>query len=164
MVTLSRAHERHDMVKRRVHTVDSDDEVAHSSPSASKRARTEDSDEEVQEVAPADASRKRDVKGKGKLVQNDDSDGDVAIVDEGDEEDGSQVPQPTYEDDEKFEEEHEDAVRAAIEAKRKVQGVSILCWGLLSQLVSILSHTCRALQTMESSNHWRCSNSCVTGT
>ena len=140
------------MVKRRVHTVDSDDEVSHSSPSASKRARTEDSDEEVQEVAPADASRKRDAKGKGKLVQNDDSDGDVGIVDEGDEEDDPQVSQPAYEDDEKFEEEHEDAVRAAIEAKRKVQGVSTRYWGLLSQSVSTLSHTCRALQTMESSN------------
>jgi hypothetical protein len=116
------------MAKRRVNAIDSDDEVAHSSPLTAKRARTEDSDEEVQEVQ-RDATR-RDAKGKGKAVQHDESDSDVGIVDEqngDDEDDEAQAPPPIYEDDdEKFEEEHEDTVRAAIEAKRKVQGVSVL--------------------------------------
>jgi len=116
------------MAKRRVHAIDSDDEVAHSSPLGSKRARTEDSDDEVQEVHAGPA--RRDAKGKGKAVQQDENDSDVGIVDqenEDNEDDEPQAPQLIYEDDdEKFEEEHEDTVRAALEAKRKVQGVSII--------------------------------------
>jgi len=110
------------MAKRRA-TVDSDDEDQLENSQASKRARTEeDSDDEPQVVESSPApkrEKKRAAKGKAKAKRkgdDDDDDSDEEEFDvEGDEE-----------EDKKFEEENEGKIRAAIEAKRKleVHGVS----------------------------------------
>ncbi|KAJ7677433.1 P-loop containing nucleoside triphosphate hydrolase protein [Mycena rosella] len=101
------------MPKRRAN-VDSDDEnpSVHGTP-ASKRARTADSDDER---APP-ASAKRASKGKGKARRRDDDD------DDDDEESGNDnEAQDAEDEDRKFEEEYEEPIRAAIEARRKVHG------------------------------------------
>ena len=84
-------------------------------PGRSPDARTLDTDNYTAMSALLNA------KGKGKATQ------EVEVV-ESDEEDeegrDDEAGVPNLEDDEKFEEDHADAVRAAIEAKRKVHGVS----------------------------------------
>ncbi|KAJ7451551.1 P-loop containing nucleoside triphosphate hydrolase protein [Mycena latifolia] len=97
------------MAKRRA-TVDSDDE----NPSvdgtpASKRARTADSDDDR---APPTSSRR--TKGKGKARRKDDDDADESGSEEEAGDDGDE--------DRKFDEENEEPVRAALEARRKVHG------------------------------------------
>ena len=108
------------MAKRRA-TSDSDEEDQLENPQASKRARTEDSDDEPQVIEsspPLKREKRQAVKGKGKASRQaddeDDSDEEEVEVEQGDEE------------DKKFEEENEEKIRAAIEAKRKVHGVSSL--------------------------------------
>jgi hypothetical protein len=102
------------MAKRRV-TVDSDEDQLENSQ-ASKRARTEeDSDDEPQVIEPK-REKKHATKGKGKARPKGDDESD-----ESDEEE--QVAEQDADEDKKFEEENEEAIRAAIEAKRKVQGV-----------------------------------------
>ncbi|KAJ6585226.1 P-loop containing nucleoside triphosphate hydrolase protein [Mycena capillaripes] len=98
------------MAKRRAN-VDSDDEnVSVDGSPASKRARTADSDDER---APP-ASSRRASKGKGKARRRDDDDDDESESDNGVDE--------SEEADRKFEEEHEESIRAVLESRRKVHG------------------------------------------
>lgn len=102
------------MAKRRA-TSDTDEEDQLENSQALKRARTQDeSDDEPEMVHPK--REKTNGKGKGKSKRKNDDDSD------------SEVEQPTAEQNEEeeklFEEAHGDAIRAAIEAKRKVHGVS----------------------------------------
>lgn len=98
------------MVNKRRATADSDSEDQLSQPT--KRARTNDDDSEDEVVRP----KREKGKGKGKAARRDD--------DESDED----MQQPTAGDNEEeekqFEEMHGEAIRAALDAKRKVQGVS----------------------------------------
>ncbi|KAJ7132967.1 P-loop containing nucleoside triphosphate hydrolase protein [Mycena filopes] len=96
------------MPKRRANADSDDDNVSVESP-ASKRARTADSDDE--ERAPPATNRR--AANKGKARRRDEDDDDESESDNGDD---------TEEADRKFEEEHEDTIRAALESRRKVQG------------------------------------------
>jgi hypothetical protein len=108
-----------------------EDLYADESP-ASKRARTNSSDDEAviaETVASKRVSKRVKGKGKGKArqVDSDEEDGAGDEEQQQKEEDELQEDEdkkPVVEDDERFEEQHEEAVRAAIEAKRKVHGVS----------------------------------------
>lgn len=106
------------MAKRRA-AADSEDEGIHSvndSP-ASKRARTEETDDHEEEPAPSRHGPRGNGKGKARHVDEDEDDAD--------EED--QLPaDPSVEDDEQFEQRNEKRVRAALDAKRKVHGVSLI--------------------------------------
>ncbi|KAJ6594826.1 hypothetical protein B0H19DRAFT_1247467 [Mycena capillaripes] len=98
------------MAKRRAN-VDSDDEnVSVDGSPASKRARTADSDDER---APP-ASSRRASKGKRKARRRDDDDDDESESDNGVDE--------SEEADRKFEEEHEESIRAVLESRWKVHG------------------------------------------
>ncbi|KAJ7244992.1 P-loop containing nucleoside triphosphate hydrolase protein [Mycena haematopus] len=95
------------MAKRRAN-VDSDDENASANGSpASKRARAADSDDE--DVPPA--SGRRASKGKARRRDEDDEDESESANEASD-----------GEEDRKFEAEHEENIRAALESRRKVQG------------------------------------------
>ncbi|KAJ7134841.1 P-loop containing nucleoside triphosphate hydrolase protein [Mycena epipterygia] len=97
------------MAKRRAN-VDSDDEdPSIDGTPASKRARTADSDDEP---APPTSGR-RASKGKGKARRKDDDD---------DESESENDAVDVEEEDRKFEEEHEETIRAALESRRKVHG------------------------------------------
>ena len=107
------------MARKRVVEEDSADEGSplESTP-PSKRARKNTSREEEDSPVP---EPKHNAKGKGKATQ------EVEVVESDDEDEEGRDDEagvPNLEDDEKFEEDHGDAVRAAIEAKRKVHGVS----------------------------------------
>ncbi|KAJ7021611.1 P-loop containing nucleoside triphosphate hydrolase protein [Mycena alexandri] len=94
------------MGKRRV-TAESDDDNASVESPASKRARTADSDDER---APPASRRRASNKGKARPRDDDDeSESDNGA------EDGEEA-------DRKFEEEHEDSIRAVLESRRKVHG------------------------------------------
>ena len=113
------------MVKRRVtHGSDHEDLDAEDTPD-SKRARTvsTEDEEDVTELALPKRVSKRAAKGKGKARNDDeeDEDEDEGSLGMGQEE---EEEKPNVGDDEKFEQENEEKIRAAIEAKRKVHGVS----------------------------------------
>jgi hypothetical protein len=109
--------------KRRVAPESDDEGQSQQTTPPSKRARAADSDSEP-EVIPPEHKRTRGAKGKGKArqVNEDGSDEEEDIDDEA----NVTVEKPEDDDEEeeqKFEEEHGDAIRAAIEAKRKIHGV-----------------------------------------
>jgi hypothetical protein len=128
------------MAKRRA-TPETDDEI-HSldTTPASKRARTEDSEDVTDSPAPKRES-KRAVKEKRRARFRDDDDEDDEDDDEADvkeEKDGD--GDPHNKEDQDFEDEHAEAIRKALEAKREVQGVSNLITLNFSCLTHITGH------------------------
>jgi hypothetical protein len=114
------------MGKRRVVADDSADEDRQSEGTpTSKRARTEAGNEgQAQQIKSERSKSKGKGKGKGKGKSQQIDEGESHEIEELDEESEEEVDaKPVLEDDEKFEEEHGEAVRAAIEAKRKIHGV-----------------------------------------
>jgi hypothetical protein len=105
------------MAKRK-NIVDSDDDAPESSQTP-KRARTEDSDELAQVLAsPLRCERKPAINGKGKTKAEDrDSDG------EDEEEDLHHDEQPNEEEEQRFEEDHGEAIRRKLEQRRNTIGV-----------------------------------------
>lgn len=103
------------MANKRRATSDSDGEDQLQDSQASKRARTQDQSDEESE--PEVSQQKREKKGKGKTTRR------------GDGEDDHETEQPAAEYNEEeekmFEETHGEAIRARLDAKRKVQGVSL---------------------------------------
>lgn len=99
--------------KRRAHA-DSDGEDLAEGSQASKRARQSESDDE------AGWRTQRDVKGKGKAkarVQDEELDiGPVEQVEE---------IVPDADEEKRFEEEHEDQIRAKVLGKKQTQGVRL---------------------------------------
>lgn len=133
------------MPKRRAN-VDSDDEGASVGDSpVTKRARTVESDEEP--PAPT-SSNKRGPKGKSRRRDDDDDEEEAS---EGGESDAEEAER-------KFEEEHEERIRAALDAKRNVHGASIV----LFHLEFYVHRSCRELPTMGSLKPSRCTSSCAT--
>ena len=97
--------------KRRAVTVESDTEVdeAH----ASKRARTGD-DKKVATTS----------KTKSRRAEDDAEDGEEPIVVDEDEDIHEDIA-PTADDEKKFEEQHEELIRAKVMSQNKHQGVSV---------------------------------------
>lgn len=140
------------MAKRRA-PVQSDDEERLASSPASKRARTANSDDDPASPSPS-PEKECTPNGNGNSKSRRTADNE-----EGDE---GQNESLRDEDDDLFEEEHEAAIRAAIEAGRKAQGVRCLVNPLLS-IDSFTSHS-RVSLTMELLSPSRCINSCATST
>jgi structural maintenance of chromosomes protein 6 len=115
------------MAGKRRAVADSDDEAQSQQttpPSKRARAANSDSEPEVIPVTTPDRKRTRGAKGKGKgrQVNGDESEDEEDVDDEA----NVTVEKPEDDDEEeeqKFEDEHGDAIRAAIEAKRKIHGV-----------------------------------------
>jgi hypothetical protein len=106
--------------KRRVDSSESEgEEPSQQTASTSKRARTVafDSDPEVHYVEARKDKGKAKEKKKPKPRRFEDDDSDDAIVD------GDEIDE---EEEQKFEEENTELVRAAIHAKRDIQGVRVL--------------------------------------
>jgi hypothetical protein len=113
--------------KRSTHDTDNEDQDVNGLP-VSKRARTSSGDEEeVSHALTPKRKSKRVAKDKGKapLRDNDDDDDDDDELVDNQLEVEEEETKPPVEDDDKFDEEHEPAVRAAIEAsRRRLLGVS----------------------------------------
>ena len=104
------------MTKRRA-VVDSDDEnVSVDGAPASKRARTEESDAEP--LPPASDTRASKRKGKARHKEDDGSESE-------DDDNASDAGEA----DRKFEEEFEASIRASLESRTKVLGVSLYSLG-----------------------------------
>jgi hypothetical protein len=119
--------------KRNYATEDDGEPVSHNS--SSKRARTADSDQEEEHLPTTQRRRKpeRNAKGKGRARANDSDDDqdDVDQEEEGedddeDEDDEEEIkPQAPEMDEELLDAQYGAAIRAQLENKKKVQGVSI---------------------------------------
>jgi len=113
------------MPKRNHATEDDDEPVSISS----KRARTADSDQEEEDLPRTGSKRIKKGKGKGRTAKGSDDDQDdlddqeeEADEDEDDEDIKPQVPEM---DEEQLDAQYGAAIRAQLENKKKVQGVSI---------------------------------------
>ncbi|KAJ7625351.1 P-loop containing nucleoside triphosphate hydrolase protein [Mycena polygramma] len=100
------------MGKRRANADSDDENVSVDGSPASKRARTADSDDER---APPPSNRRASGKGKAKARRRDDDDDDDESESENGVDEGEEA-------DRKFEEEHEESIRAQLENRRKVRG------------------------------------------
>ncbi|KAI0081596.1 P-loop containing nucleoside triphosphate hydrolase protein [Panus rudis PR-1116 ss-1] len=115
------------MVKRRAHQDDSDTESPDDASQASKRARTSPNDEdELERRAGIDS--KRHVNGKGKARRN-----GVEELEDEDEDTVIEQAAPDQEEEKRFEEEHEDQLRAKVLGKTKTQG-GIAEMGIVEEL------------------------------
>jgi len=116
-----------DMPKRNYATEDDDEPVS----TNSKRARTADSDQEEEDLPRTQRGTKREKKGKGKGRTAKDSDDDQDDLDDQkeetdeDEDDGDIKPQIPEMDEEQLDAQYGAAIRAQLENKKKVQGVSV---------------------------------------
>lgn len=135
------------MAKRRANADSDDENVSVDGSPVSKRARTADSDDER---APP-ASSKRASKGKGKARRKDDDDESESDNDVDDSEEA----------DRKFEEENEERIRAVLENRRKVHGVSSPSPRYMRRVL-ILQR--RVLLTTVLSRPSKCTNLCATST
>ena len=140
-------------IKRRV--AESDSEVGPSQASTSKRARTIEEDSDVEVEASGSGTK---LQGKQKA-----SEAMSVEVDE-DEEDVQQVA-PDADEEKRFEQEHEDAIRERVFGGHKGPGVSN-CFHLLESFIFSRDADAelddRILQKWESLRNWRCITSCVT--
>jgi hypothetical protein len=109
---------------KRNYATDEEDELVSTN---SKRARTADSDQEEEDLPRTQTGKKG--KGKGRTAK--DSDDDQDDPDDQDEEtdedddDGDIKPQVPEMDEEQLDAQYGAAIRAQLENKKKVQGVSI---------------------------------------
>lgn len=112
--------------KRRAST-ESDEADQLENSQVSKRARTEDDSDvevEVEGVVADGIKRENNRIGKGQSKGR--GKGKAKHEDEGDEESDEEQPAADDEDEKKFEETHEERIRASLEKKRQVYGVSLV--------------------------------------
>ncbi|KZP31527.1 P-loop containing nucleoside triphosphate hydrolase protein [Athelia psychrophila] len=121
------------MANKRRATADSDSEDQLQDSQPAKRARTNDDDSESEPEIAQPRREKANGKGKGKATRRNDDESD------------DDMPQPMAGDNEEeeklFEEKHGEAIRAALDAKRKVQG-GIAEFGIIEhvEMIDFMCH------------------------